>query len=109
MTPTTAADKAANAEGVVEWPIAPAPLGLMRCDEHGIPDIRDVDGLKRYIYAMRDYERARYLAALSRLRIAVEHINHEPRCAMMQPVGRMACDCGYHEALAACDLPPGAE
>ncbi len=46
------------------------------------------------------YERARAEAAIARLRIAVEHINHAPRCAMMQPIGRMACDCGYHEALA---------
>lgn len=46
------------------------------------------------------YERARARAAIERLKIAVEHINHAPRCAMMQPVGKMACDCGYHEALA---------
>jgi hypothetical protein len=47
-----------------------------------------------------NYGRARADAAIARLKLAVEHIYHAPRCAMMQPFGKMACDCGYHEALA---------
>jgi hypothetical protein len=54
------------------------------------------------------YQRRLAEAAIARLRKAVEHINHAPRCAMMQPVGRMACDCGYHEAVALIgDIPEG--
>jgi hypothetical protein len=48
-----------------------------------------------------DYQRARAEAAMARLRLAVEHINHSAGCAWVQPFGKMRCDCGYHEALEA--------
>jgi hypothetical protein len=78
------------------WP-DPSTFVLTTSDTHDIE--------KAYLC-----ELARAEAALARLRVAVEHIHHAPRCAMMQPFGRMDCDCGYHEALSTIGpLPPETE
>ena len=64
-TPTTAADKAANAEGVVAWPDRPANAFAPTNGD-------DCFHYPAYAFAHLNYERARAEAALARLMVAVE-------------------------------------